>query len=401
MTKQLAQHSIDAYRTAHPDEAAAEDDNVVQEIADLNEEFEAAAHGFRSYEFVLTSISMDRWVSPLLHMKLGLTHYILLRIFAYVLQHLGHLDPHIVEEKARLETFRLGLVGIIADRNALPKPYPAAVVAAVKRANDEYKKRVKALNKMIKERANKPMEKAIGKVLAEYNIVMQAFHSNALIGEHAHRLLLHHNVIILRISEIMKNRALRRAEATVTATDDDIDLFLQNILRVMEVLHSICSMMTQVEALSEEQCEEFATLCQYFGHRWRIAFPGRHVPIKVHILETHVPEQMTEWRILGLMAEDPIERLHHIENLHNRQFACIRSWKDKQVAIQTRTSKDTHPAVAAAALEALSGTKRSLRDETLAAKEEKLAELEAAKVPQHNSLLDRIRLFNLQHNIAN
>ena len=78
----------------------------------------------------------------------------------------------------------------------------------------------------------------------------------------------------------------------------------------------------------------------------------------MHMLESHVPCYMDRYQNLGLLGEDPIERLHHTNNMDKRMTANIPGWKNQVIAISKRRSLLNTAEVKAALANALEATKR-------------------------------------------
>ena len=76
------------------------------------------------------------------------------------------------------------------------------------------------------------------------------------------------------------------------AVDRDFTEFLQRVQLLMRTFDVICSLMSQTEPLTDFESGRITETGKFFGYCWRQAFPGSHVPIKVHIVETNVPQQM-------------------------------------------------------------------------------------------------------------
>jgi hypothetical protein len=98
----------------------------------------------------------------------------------------------------------------------------------------------------------------------------------------------------------------------------------------------------------------FEAVALEFGKRWREDLK-KPVPLKLHLLESHVPSQLWRYRIFG---EDPIEREHHRRKKLNILFAPIRDWEKIQRAIQSRDSRMQHPDVIQAQALVINSTKR-------------------------------------------
>ena len=110
--------------------------------------------------------------------------------------------------------------------------------------------------------------------------------------------------------------------------DSDIHEVLDGYESLLETFYPVCRIMRSVEKQSGKTIDAFETLCKAFGVQFR-AMCG-HVPPKVHVLESHLPNQLRRFRCLGLFSEDPIERLHHTQGLSygcGRASETIKAWR--------------------------------------------------------------------------
>lgn len=58
-----------------------------------------------------------------------------------------------------------------------------------------------------------------------------------------------------------------------------------------------------------------------------------HSPLKVHILEVHLPAFAEKWGSVGLFAEDAAESIHALMNKLHRRYACIRGDVERDKAM--------------------------------------------------------------------
>jgi hypothetical protein len=109
---------------------------------------------------------------------------------------------------------------------------------------------------------------------------------------------------------------------------DDLDTVITDFFGIinilMESLLSIRHYLYRSKLTSEEQ-EKCKLLVKNFGFIWRrdLRLP---VPIKLHLLEHHVSEQLDDLGTIGLFLEETMESAHNIDNCMNRVFGNIRSW---------------------------------------------------------------------------
>jgi hypothetical protein len=93
--------------------------------------------------------------------------------------------------------------------------------------------------------------------------------------------------------------------------------------------------MNQTTIQRIETIEQFESVVKWFGVKYREYFNKLATP-KVHLLETHLVEDLRKHKRTGLFDESPIERAHHSNNVLSRLFANIKNWFDRQNAIEIR-----------------------------------------------------------------
>jgi ElaB/YqjD/DUF883 family membrane-anchored ribosome-binding protein len=213
-----------------------------------------------------------------------------------------------------------------------------------KEAQAVYNKAKEDLSKLMKNWENKPLENRIDALLAKWGVVRQAYHSHALIGEHCHHLLDEHEDILREIAEILKDPTTRRV-LTDDDIDEQIDNFMTDMRDIMGALDCAFSYAARqhVQA-TDAECDSFGSLCTYIGAKWRSFFKLSVTP-KVHLLESHAADQFRFFRNLGDFGEDPIERLHNIDNKFNRIFNNIKTFERAEASKLKRMSRDTTPEV--------------------------------------------------------
>jgi len=166
---------------------------------------------------------MSNWVSPGLHIKLGLGLALLTHLKLFAIQYVE------LQSTALLEAFdeRAQLIAIISQRCAARDAHKAT--ASTARADDwravwaaasvEIKKLrgslQKTQEKVAAERRQqkcKPVRDAMEQFLREHGVEEQAFYHGALVGTHINRMLTHHPSILLGIESVMRNTTLRRPD---------------------------------------------------------------------------------------------------------------------------------------------------------------------------------------------
>jgi hypothetical protein len=321
---------------------------------------------------LLPSIPLSRWVVPGLHLKLGLSLAILNLVLIFVSEYVERQSESVKEalvllgEKDRILQESIGRRDAFKD--ARPKPPPDVFSSTMKDFAAEIKvqrgARTHANNKLKtarRKQKNKPVEQAIEAVLLKYGVARQVYHSHALIGEHANRMLEFHDPCITGFEKAMLDGALRRPAAELSeGIDEEITALLSKVYDMMEVLDVIVHYLEQTEPLSAEDRANFCDFNNYFGHLWRNAFPSTQVPPKLHILESHAAAQMDLWHVLGLFSESPIERHHNLMNRWNRIFANMRTFKQRVTAQHKHMSKIANHDVQSIIANITTATKRTV-----------------------------------------
>jgi hypothetical protein len=123
---------------------------------------------------------------------------------------------------------------------------------------------------------------------------------------------------------------------------------------------------------AEKAIDEFGDSIKTFVALWRDAFPNRVTP-KVHVLETHVSEQLRRSGVLGLFSEDPIERLHHKHLVATRtRRAChIRNYEARERYLFSRSVAATSRSAETVKNEMNRKRKRKFSEESEAKRAEK------------------------------
>jgi hypothetical protein len=206
--------------------------------------------------------------------------------------------------------------------------------------------------------------------LEAHNIVRQQYYGKALIGNHMNSLLSNCEVILEASTAVMLDRSLRRAD-TADNIDEMIDEVMLNSLDLWQVLE-VCNRYMNQRA-------NFRSLCGYFGELWRESFPETQRPPKLHLLETHAPDQMDKFGVLRNFSKDPIERHHHLLNKFHRQFSAMRNFAQKAEAIRRLLMKSNNPQVKTYIATVAAGTARAKGAQTVASQAEKADLASAAK----------------------
>jgi len=190
------------------------------------------------------------------------------------------------------------------------------------------------------ERSNRPIEHQWEDILEEFDVRFQQFYTMSLVGEHVHRVMENSREICSRTAELMLSG--------VTDVDlrEDIVLFMEHLEELMDTFDWICSVMNSMEIQSEDTIADFILATEHFGKKYR-QYLNKSATPKVHLLESHVPRELSMHKRLGIFAEDPIERLHHITKVSHRRYANVKRWNLRQQLIAAKVALIDTPSVAA------------------------------------------------------
>ena len=103
----------------------------------------------------------------------------------------------------------------------------------------------------------------------------------------------------------------------------------------------VISALSSTDTFSDEQCDNAADACKEYVRFYREqlstirkTIDGVNVKPKMHVLETHVPEWLSEWRSVGFFGEDVVESLHAVVNKLQRVQSSSFA-RDKRKYMQT------------------------------------------------------------------
>ena len=206
-------------------------------------------------------------------------------------------------------------------------------------------------------------EEAFDTVLRRYKIVRAVYWGGRLTARDSFKLMENWKAIITDLKVELKK--LKRGGVE----DSDIDEVLDGYESLLETFYPVCRIMRSVEKQSGKTIDAFETLCKAFGVQFR-AMCG-HVPPKVHVLESHLPNQLRRFRCLGLFSEDPIERLHHTQGVKLRLWASIRDYQGVEKYMDEVVQAGKSAAVTAVGTKAGERTKRKWSEETMKRRRER------------------------------
>jgi hypothetical protein len=197
-----------------------------------------------------------------------------------------------------------------------------------------------------------------GKFVTEYirlkeslGIVAQAYFSGAYVGNHIRTLL-------KKCGKIF--RALRKI-----ASDDEERAKLNAILapyyKRWTMLYELFKLTKAPRMLEPREIEHIAKLAPLYANElrasvkteWRREAHGLkkgkrvHLPLKLHMLEAHVPRFARRWGSVGLFAEDAFESIHALMNKLRRSCASMRNKIAQDIAVLIKLSVAQSRSVAA------------------------------------------------------
>jgi len=88
---------------------------------------------------------------------------------------------------------------------------------------------------------------------------------------------------------------------------------------------------------SDEECDDFETLCHQVGVLWRSPEFDQPSTCKLHDLETHAPPQMRKFKNFALLREEPMEGDHKVDKIEKRIYAAVNNWEKKVELILHRS----------------------------------------------------------------
>ena len=147
-------------------------------------------------------------------------------------------------------------------------------------------------------------EKSLSEKLEAIHVVRQAYHSNAIVGNHCMLILRHH-----------------RQLTDVLSDDPDMKAKFDAIF---SCFHDIMILASAKRFLDDSEVARVRELCVSFATLFHDVFPDRSITRKIHELIFNVPRFIEQWRTLGLFSEQEGESKHNAVNQQLRVLACMR-----------------------------------------------------------------------------
>jgi hypothetical protein len=222
-------------------------------------------------------------------------------------------------------------------------------------------------------------EKAFDDALRESRIIRAVYWGGGLTGRDCWRLMERREVIFARLA--IRLKAIKKDEVQ----DTDIDEILNKFKSLLESFYPIGRIMRSTEKQTDETIDKLGKICTAFGLQWRATLC--HVPPKVHLVESHLANQLRLLRCLGLFSEDPIERLHHTQLVQLRLWSSIRDYQGVEEHIDKVNAAAKTAAVAAIEKEAGMRTKRRFSEDSMARRKDRELVEGAAKTKDIDAIL--------------
>ena len=197
------------------------------------------------------------------------------------------------------------------------------------------KKESTAANKALKEVLDKSppgaCELALIRVLAEFKISREVYFGGSFIGPCCKRLMTNNRAIFARLrTELLAHKR----EGLDDKVINDLIWKYQSLFGELDIC---CSIMRSTDQQSDGAIEQYKESAKRFGKMWREYFPDDvRVSPKVHLLESHVYDQLLRFGTLGLFSEDPIERLHHQHLVATRRICNLREYVKRETYLYSR-----------------------------------------------------------------
>jgi hypothetical protein len=224
-------------------------------------------------------------------------------------------------------------------------------------------------------------EKAFDEALRESRIIRAIYWGGGVTGRDSWRMMECREIIFTRLASKLK--AIKK-----DGVDDEyIDEILAKYKSLLESFYPICRIMRSVEKQSDDTIAKLVNICTAFGLQWRATI--RRVPHKVHLVESHLADQLRQLRCTGLFSEDPIERLHHTQLVQLRRWSNIRDYQDLEEHIDKVSAAAKTAAVTAIKSEVEMKTKRRFSEKAIQRMKDREMVVEAAKNRDIDNILQK------------
>ena len=147
-------------------------------------------------------------------------------------------------------------------------------------------------------------EKSLSEKLEAIHVVRQAYHSNAIVGNHCMLILRNHSTL----TDVLKDDPETKAGFDA----------------LFSCLHEIMILAGAKRFLAESEIVRVRELSVSFAVLYHNVFPDRSITRKVHELIFNVPRFVEQWKTIGLFSEQEGESKHNAVNQQLRVLACMR-----------------------------------------------------------------------------
>lgn len=158
--------------------------------------------------------------------------------------------------------------------------------------------------------------------MCSLNVERQAYHGKSFVGNHAHKMLQHKNLIKLCNSLPIIVCQLGFVgteihEEAIKACSDFKKLFMK---------YSLChNLMNSSNKFDDEKLSQLDGAIKELMSFFRSTWPNVSMTPKLHMLEDHILQFITKWRVgLGLYNEQGGEGIHPKFNDLHRQFCRMK-----------------------------------------------------------------------------
>ena len=203
-----------------------------------------------------------------------------------------------------------------------------ALKIEIKDLKRKEKEMSKAIAKLKLDRKNRPIEQKLEHILHEHNISFKPWMDIfSLSGDNCRRLAERHVNIFKEVQEVILANVPSASSVNQAALDtfnNSVDLLFHKLSLLASLFDTISVVMNDITAQNAQSIEEFEIMCHLFGSLWRKC--NLNVTPKVHMME-HLPMIMQMYGRIGLFNENPIERVHILNNRWNKTLESLKSWE--------------------------------------------------------------------------
>lgn len=213
-------------------------------------------------------------------------------------------------------------------------------------AQNKNEEKLKSLKKKLSDYGSvnrpKPVKNEIERQLKEKSICPNRYYDNILNGEGCERLQKGGKAIGNNIREVMKNSTYQRLHLAADI-ENKIDNYIDSWIELLDLLNKICGTMCKKEDATELEINEFEENLGILGKQWRVFWKYEHITPTFHILESHVLEQLRQYKSLGKHSAAYIERYHFVFNELEKDHLHIKKKAKREQCIQEKFTLSNSP----------------------------------------------------------